>query len=105
MAAPAEKPATATLSRGTECSRIRSSAIPARIAGSPKPRDWCSVRNQFQQPLGLSPVLCSGQTTIHPCRAAMAFIAVPRAKSSDDWVHPCSIMIRPFGRTAGTKTL
>ena len=57
MAPPADIPTTNTRCGSIvhrDASAMTARVAPARNAGSPPPRDWCSAVNQFQQPCGLS---------------------------------------------------
>ncbi len=103
-APPADSPATKTRPGSPASRRSTSRASPARMAGSPAPRRWSPGANQFQHRCAFAEAGCEGYATSIPCASANSFIRVPAAKSSGDWVQPCSMRSRgagPGGRAAG----
>jgi len=62
----------------------------AHAAGRP-------ARNQFQPFEALAAAGCSGYATRKVHSSAIVFMRVPAAKSSADWVLPCSMTIKGSG--------
>jgi hypothetical protein len=59
-APPADRPATYTRFGSIAWSRMIWRVMPAISEGSPPPRRWSPVRNQFQHFAWLAPLGCSG---------------------------------------------
>src|SRR4051794_23325344 len=106
IAPPADIPATNTRA-GSIVQRSAASATarvaPAIDAGSPPPRAWCDVENQFQQQLGLSSRDCSGYATTNPWRSAVRFMRLPAENDAALCVQPWSITSSGAG-VAGSRS-